>query len=303
MLRSTTMNQAAVALLVVVLTLLAVVASAPSDGARKPLLALGDYALSGPEAGVDITNSPEGQRLIREAASRFEAMGHPRAISELVATRYAGDDVVVGSKGVPVADLRASGGGFRAAVTPGRGQVLLAGPLVSAAPYWSPRGDDCFILSRPSGSHFDACYRIYWMANDNVAGKDYWRLDFYGTMWTATGRTLDWGWLAADQDAGPVQSFVDWSPSGDTVPAGNGCESSTLNVTVLGVGGSWTYSHCEKWDVSKSATTTLGWFKNEWSWNGKTPVINADRGIALELGTKGNSGSPTYGISWNFGEH
>jgi hypothetical protein len=54
---------------------------------------------------------------------------------------------------------------------------------------------------------------------------------------------------------------------------------------------------------SKSGTTTLGYFKNKWSWGGLTPQKDRDRGVALVIATKGNNGWPTYGLSWNFAEH
>jgi hypothetical protein len=155
-------------------------------------------------------------------------------------------------------------------------------------------------LARPGGSFFDACYKMWKMINDNVAGKEYWRLDWKGTMFTGPGRTLDWGWLTADQDAGPAQTFVDWSPTGDETGA---CNVETLSVEVLGAGAAWNYQRCEKWDISKSAGGAMGWFKNQWSWGAFPPQLETDRGVALEIANFGNNGQITYGISWNFADH
>ena len=43
------------------------------------------------------------------------------------------------------------------------------------------------------------------------------------------GRTLDWGWVAADRDAGPALSFVDWSPDADV---SQGCGNYALRISV-----------------------------------------------------------------------
>jgi hypothetical protein len=299
MARSSTRQWMALGVAAIVVVLLVLVASAPGGRpGRGLLLGIGD-PVADATGGVDITTSPEGQQRIREAVVQLESLGHPRESSRLGATLYAGGDIIVGPKELAATDLRSTGEGYRARVTPGPSEILLAGPLTSASPYWSFVGDNCWILWR-STSHYDVCYRMYKMVNDGVTGKEYWRVDWYGTMFTGTGRTLDWGDLHIDQDAGPVQSFVDWDPTGD---ASGACQSETLNVTVLGVGGSWTHQHCELWDISKSGTTTLGYFKNKWSWGGLTPQRDRDRGVALVIATKGNNGWPTYGLSWNFAEH
>lgn len=269
------------------------------DGDRLVAVAAGERAGG---SKTDITETAEGETLISESVKELQRTGHAYAPSDLIAVRYGDGDAIVGPRLLGVVDLRKEGAGYRATVTAVEQPILVAavGPITAAAPYWSPVSDNCWILWR-STSHFDVCYRMYWMANDGIAGKDYWRLDMYGTMFTGTGRTADWGWLTMDQDAGPAQSYVSWDPTSDS--AVGGCLSEILTGTVLGVQYGWNYSHCELWNISKSGTTTLGYFKNEWSWAGVTPKKNADRGVALTVTTKGNSGSPTFGLSWNFAEH
>ncbi len=293
MTRSTTMRGLAIAGLCVVLALLALVGSA-SDSPRRAILALG-----GDDRGVDITNTPEGQRQVREAADRFRSQGFGAEIAELAATRFAGGDIVVAPKGSLIADLRSEDAGFRMTVT-GRERVLLAGPLTAAEAYWSQIAYSCVSYSLPSGSFFDPCYRMYKMVNDNVAGKEYWRLTWKGTMFTASGRTLDWGWLHVDQDSGPAQTFADYSPENDETGA---CATETLGVQVLGAAASWSYNRCERWDISKTAGNLMGWFKNRWSWATYPPQLETDRGVGLDIASYGNNGSITYGISWLFADH
>jgi hypothetical protein len=253
-------------------------------------------------AKTDITNTKEGSDYIAASLGNLQKAGHAYAAADLAAAKYAGGDVIVGPRAKGVVDLRAEASGYRATVqgVPGEGARVASVGAVAVAPSFQPWSDDCFILWRTT-SHFDVCYRMYWVANDGVAGKDYWRIDMYGTVFTGTGRTVDWAWLTVDQDAGPLQSYVAWDPTSDG--SNTACDSETLNATVLGAGYSWSYSKCELWDISKSGTTTMGYFKNQWSWGSVPAKKDLDRGVALTLDSKGNSGAITYGISWNFAEH
>jgi hypothetical protein len=258
---------------------------------------------SGVAAGSgDISATAEGRSLIGSTATRFSAGGHPTSAGELSAIRLADGDVLVVRRDVSVIDRSKTGDGVSVKISSptGRGGTsttksgLSAQATASAS--WSLVGDNCFGSLFRSTAHFDACYRMYKMASDGVAGKEYWRLDFYGTMF-AEGKKLRWGWLAADQDAGPAQSWTDWSPDADT--SGN-CQSTSVGISVLGVGASYGYTQCETWDISKSSGTTLGYFKNYWTWGNSLPLLDRDRGLAMMIGTKGNDGWPVYGLSWDF---
>lgn len=215
----------------------------------------------------------------------------------MVANEYPDGAVLIGRSNVEVGDLRAIDGGFRAVILAEEEPILLAGPppITAAAPYWAPAGDDCFVQFR-GPAHFDTCYKYFKMANDGSSTIDYWQVRLYGTMF-AEGKKLKWGWLAVDQDAGPAQSFVDWDPTSDT---DLGCQTTSLGVSVLGVGASYGYTQCEEWNISKSAGAAMGYFKNYWDWGIKMPLLDRDRGVALIIGTKGSPGSPTFGLSWDF---
>jgi hypothetical protein len=251
----------------------------------------------------DITSTPAGQGLIASTAARMTAGGHATSAKDLFATRLADGSVLVARRGVAIEDRSASGGGVRATMArPTQSSRLTASKAIAApqalaaAPYWSRQADDCFASLFRGTAHFDACYRQYKMINDGVAGKEYWRLDFYGTMF-AEQRKLRWGWIAADVDSGPVQSFTDWSPDSDT---STNCQTTSVGVSVLGVGASYGYTQCELWDISKSSGTLLGWFKNYWNWGNSMALVNRDRGLAMMIGTKGNDGWAGYGLSWDF---
>lgn len=211
--------------------------------------------------------------------------------------------MVIGERGIEIADRRAQGEGFKTSVPASGGSGGATQPdgaeSIDAAPYWSQVGSNCYSALYRGSSYMDTCYRMYWMANDGSSQYDYWRLDLYATM-SAAGRILDWGSIHADQDGGPQMSFVDWSPNGDQEIS---CQPISLSVTVLGVGAGYGYTQCELWDITKTAGSTLGSFQNRWSWGTRLPLRGADRGVALELGTRSTPGTVVWGLSWDFAAH
>jgi hypothetical protein len=257
-------------------------------------------ANAGTSSAGDITNTPIGKQKIRVTASSFAAQGAPTAEQDLVATQLEDGAILVLRKGF---DITAAADGYRV-TTPGDS---LASPLdavdaVAAGAYWSIISTNCFAALFRGAAHMDTCYRHYKMVSDGDGSKDYWRLDLYGTMF-AEGRTLDWGWVAADRDAGPALNFVDWSPDVDVEQA---CASFGLSISVVGVGGGFSSTFCELNDISKSAGATVGWFKDRWSWGTKwTPTRDRDRKAAIEIGASSSqgAGTPVWGLSWDFAAH
>ncbi len=253
------------------------------------------------ELGTDITATVEGQANIQTAVESFEAQGSAAAVEDFVAKRLPDGAVLVVAKGLTVG-LTAAGDGYRVAPpAPKDGGVTKTRIVALATGSWTLTGSQCFAALFRGASHMDTCYRGYKMSTDGDATKDYWRLDLYATMF-AEGRTLDWGWVAADQDAGPAMQFVDWSPDADVR---QNCATFGLSISVLGVGGGYNRTFCELNNISKSAGAALGWFKDEWSWDGWIPVQDRDRAVGIQIGTSTTQGggSPTWGLSWNFASH
>ena len=235
----------------------------------------------------DISSSAEGASAIASTARHSADAGRAVYTRGLRALRVADGSVFVLSTG---ASLRKDGSGVDVTAL----TTAVAPMGIAAAPYWSPVGDNCFSHMRGSAEFF-ACYDMFKMIGETQPG-DYWRLDFAGTMF-ANGTKLKSGWMAVDQDAGPLQSWTAFSPPND---GDQNCGTIGVGITVLGVGASHTYTRCEVWDITKSTGTTMGYFKNAWNWGTKLPLLDADRSLALMIGTKGATGSPTYGLSWDF---
>jgi len=247
--------------------------------------------------GVDITNTSEGRAKIKASAASFNAQGSSVSEADLVALKQDDGAILVVRKGYQVIKTV---DGYRT-VTPGgtsKSGSQLQGTSALTAASWSLLGSACYAALWRGAAHMDACHRRYKMASDGDATKDYWRIDLYATMF-AEGRYLDWGWVAADRDAGPALSFVDWSPDADIAQA---CGSYGLNITVVGVGGGFTTTFCELNNISKSAGATVGWFKDYWDWDGGIAHRDRDRRVALEVGASSTqgTGTPTWGLSWNF---
>ena len=260
-------------------------------------------AFAGPGLGPDITGSANGRAKIKIAADSFQAQGDLVSEADLTATLLGDGDVLVLRK-----DFKATktADGIRV-VTPDASKLSSrsdsAGTSVTAATAgsWTLLSSRCFGALFRGVSHMDACYKTYKMASDGDGSKDYWRLDWKATMF-AEGRTLDWGWIHADRDAGPALSFVDWSPDADVW---QGCGSYGLSISVAGVGGGFSATFCELNDISKSAGGTVGWFKDYWDWNVAVPIRDRDRSVAMLVGASSpqGTGTPTWGLSWNFAAH
>jgi hypothetical protein len=282
-----------------VILLMPALLTTPADASRDGKVA---------DGSVDISGTPIGKARIAESARSLAGLGGELNERDLVAREFADGTILVALRGISVADERQAGGGFHFTLdtatggAPGVGDALEPA-AVEAAPYWSMTAQQCFASLFRGVSHMDACYKIYKMANDGISTSDYWRLDWYATMFTASSnRTLDWGWIHADQDGGPVMSWVDWSPDADL---DQGCGTFGLSITVAGVGGGFSSTFCEVQDISKSAGTTMGWFKDQWGWGGWAPKSGVDRKVAMLLGTRTTQGAgyPVWGLSWDFAAH
>jgi len=222
---------------------------------------------------------------------------------DLVATQYADGAVMVALRDVTVTDSRSAGQGFRISLPtqPDAMSASRVAPLsLDAAPYWGMIGQNCFASLFRGVSHMDACYKLYKMYDDGIPSYDYWRLDWYATIFTASSyNTLYWGRIHADQDGGPTMSWVDWSLDQDY---DGPCTTLGLSITVAGVGGGFSKTLCELQDISKNAGTTFGYFQDYWSWGDSIPQAGRDKALAMLLGTRTpqNTGWPVWGLSWDF---
>jgi hypothetical protein len=147
------------------------------------------------------------------------------------------------------------------------------------------------------------CYQAWRKINDGSTTYDYKMLDMYATMFSGDTKTVDWGWIAADRDAGPALTYVSFDPPADDYKSS--CISEGLGLSGPFAGVSYSSEWCENWNISKSAGTTLGYFKNEWTWGNRSPLKGKDRNVAFKLGVRNaqSGGSVTWGLSWNYSYH
>lgn len=267
----------------------------------------GDRSTTHP-SGTDVSDTAFGRQLREQAAGRFAGYGNATDPNALAVVEFSDGSIIVFPDILQLTDTRSTSDGFRLAVdaNPSKDPVGATGAAPFGAlgsPYWSQTNNGCYTLWR-GASWMDTCFSIYWMADDGDGNLNFWRLDMTATMF-ANGRTLDWGWLAADQDAGPQMSWAganSWSPAQDV---NQGCFNYSLSITVLGFGAGFGLPFCEHWDISKSAGSTLGFFKNEWNWGSLGWISDVDRSVGLLIGTQSSQagGSPTFGLSWDFAAH
>lgn len=262
-------------------------------------------------SGRDITRSAWAQAKIAEAAERFASEGVPVDPSELSALDLGDGLVVIVPRGLAITDMRQGGGGLEVSVAAGEGDgsgpllaTLDGGVTTAAAAYWSMTSQDCFAALFRGQAHMDTCYKAWKQVNDGSSTYDYRKLDMYATMFTEVSTIQnDWGWIAADQDAGPAMSFVDWFPTADDYTST--CISEGISLSGPYAGAGFSSQFCESWDISKSAGAPLGYFKNQWSWGTRSPLKGKDRSVAFAIGTRHSQGGTgiVWGLSWNFAAH
>lgn len=251
----------------------------------------------GAKGSADITSTPTGRDRIATAVASFAAQGSQRDKKDFVASQLADGKILVIDRTFNVeatdSGIRVTSGATTDATTTSSTDVTA---LTAAS--WSQIRSGCFAALFDGASHFDVCHKQFKMLSDGDGSKDFWRVDFYGTMF-AEGRQLNWGWIAVDRDAGPSLSFVDWAPDADY---DSNCGSVSLGLSVAGFGISQGGTFCELVDISKSAGASVGWFKEQWSWGNHEHVKDRDRSVKMLVGfssTQG-AGTPVFGLSWSF---
>jgi hypothetical protein len=206
-----------------------------------------------------------------------------------------------------IADDRAAGGGLEVSIAEvdnaGPKTASLAdGPVLAAASDWLEAGDNCWSTVRGVTEMY-TCYQAWRKTNDGSTTYDYKMLDLYATMFSGDTTTIDWGWIAADRDAGPSLTYVSFDPPADDYKSS--CINEGLGLSGPYAGVSFSSDWCELWNISKSTGTTLGYFKNHWNWGNRAPIKGRDRNVAFKLGVRhaNNGGSVTWGLSWNYDYH
>jgi hypothetical protein len=224
-----------------------------------------------PKGASDITDTPKGKQLIKEARERFERQGHKAG--ELRAVKDGSGTLVVPRKTKLVA--------YDRTVKNGRELPLLA-PLTAddpvrvtedaaeaelvetAAPTWSFVGNHCFTQISDTWATLDHCYYKYKLANDGSGSYDWYALHRYGTASNNSPWVLDEARIRAYRYAGSSQTWADWTPRSNW--SAGSCSTVNIGVTTPVGGLSKSFERCpEKVTFTKSANGSQPDYTQTWS--------------------------------------
>jgi hypothetical protein len=225
---------------------------------------------SAPPVATNITDTPDGQRIKRDAIVRFEraALAQDTQLDASadyeVYTRVPGDSpeaiwVIPGRAGLP--EITSSDGTLNA-VFPLEEAPSANGGVEAAPPYVVDNPASCSArLTAPGVDGFmDRCGQWSYVANSTDRTFGHYAFKQWATCWTS-----DAWWLgscelsgALDSTSGPAE-WEDWAPRSDTDGA---CRSISLGISFGGLSVSGSYNGCERNAIRKGAAA--GDFGSEW---------------------------------------
>lgn len=153
-----------------------------------------------------------------------------------------------------------------------------AARTVRSGASWKLAGSDCFGRWRYDGTYIDACWRESVLMGDPDSSRTWFALEYWATAGPEDHLLAAAELSAASLD--PGASWADWSPRSDS---SGSCQSTSVSVSVLGLGVGETYDRCETWDVTKRSTAQGG-LVNRYRWGGGLlPGSPHDREVALTM--------------------
>ena len=236
--------------------------SAASAGSsdRRPAL---------PRGAADITDTANGQKLIREARGRYAERGYKAG--ELRAVKDA--------TGVVIAPVDTSFETYTATLEDGS-QVEALAPMSApdpawvheeaaaevaalAAPAWKFVSNNCFSVVDSPWAVLDHCYYKYKLANDGSSSYDWYALHRFGTANRNSPWVLDLARIRAYRSGGSSQSWADWTPRSNW--SGGGCSTATIGISTPVGGLSQSFERCpEQVTFTKSAVGTQPDYTQTW---------------------------------------
>lgn len=150
---------------------------------------------------------------------------------------------------------------------------------VRSGSYWKLTGSDCFGRWRHDGTYIDACWRESVFIGDGDTKRTWFALQYWATAGPDT-KLLESAALRA-KSSNANAAWSDWSPRSDST--GN-CRTTSVSVSLLGLGVGESYDRCETWDITKFASPQDG-IRNKYSWDGGGILKGSphDREVALAM--------------------
>ncbi len=215
-------------------------------------------ALAAPAPGrsdlSDITSSPIGREMAREAAEHRVRLGAPRQPLRVLRDQAGYLVVPADTEVIPVSITDESGRNivmYAPTVTASATDVVDLAPDGALSQSWTQVGANCYARISDSWSWMDHCARIFVLSNDGDGSKDYYALQHYATAAANSPWRLWWGKISSlpiVTGSYGAQTWVDWSPKSDY--SGN-CRPIGLSVSALGFGLGFSTQQCEAYHFTK----------------------------------------------------
>jgi len=222
----------------------------------------------------EMTGTARGIQQAKKAAQRFERDFNikvaPESLRVFRVPGISGGIIVTPADfGVKALTLSPAKGGntVELAVTTAPGQAGQKAPALNRdasieSQEWIWVSGRCWSYE-DDYSTMSQCYKLHKFSElvDN-GGTDRrpWALHHYATAGPKSPLYLLDAYVRNQPYSSPTTYWADWDPGSDSSVD---CCDRSIGVSVAGVSISYTYTQCEKWDITKYSTP--GKFKNEWS--------------------------------------
>jgi hypothetical protein len=294
------------------------------------LLAPGTATAQDPPKGhgprTEITRTPQGQVLAKEAVGRWARHGAARPLDDVTVMQDA-DGWVIAPKELTVSVDGSGAAGIQAGPTDpatassdSSALLAIANTRVTDVPPtrvqpgyvtpqvdWELKGYGCFSRLTASSTYgwLDACYRMWQLLPDNDYTRDHWLIEMWATAEGRSGSGLEWATIYAADYTGD-STYMNWVAAAPGASSSGGCR-----VIPLGVGASYasvgasissSFQSCEQVDVTKSNPKVEMWetwdYCQSWCYTG---MIGA-RELRLEKWVWVAQGKyPIWNLLWSVG--
>lgn len=273
---------------------------------------------------TDVTTTVAGQKMAREAASRYGSLG--------VAARTDGLAVIEDDKGWVIAPkglepeiddasgqvtskatARPANTGYAQEMRPVvRLQALLpradtasVAPLADPQPYWQLTNSACWsrLYANSGLGYMDTCFKSWKMQQEYNLGRDDFLIETFATVTGYQGSGLEWAWIDTSQYGSVAQYWVDWAPAGST---SGGCRTIPLGLgaSYAGVGASISsaFTACEQLDITKGNPAV--WIHENWDYCQTLCFqgMRGSRGLKTQEWIYVGQGKwPIWDVNWSVG--
>jgi len=253
-----------------------------------------------PGGARDITETANGQRLIREARARYAARGFEARELRVVRdetgvlivprdTRFDtyGTTLEDGREVEALAPITQDDPAWVTASSSEEAQVTAL-----ASPTWKFVSNNCYTKVDSPWAVLDHCYYKYKLANDGSSTYDWYALNRFGTASSNSPWVVDLARIRAYRFSGSSQKWADWSPRSDWY--GGSCSTVSIGISTPVGGISQSFQRCpDQVTFKKSSSTSQPDYTQTWFGMG----TRGNREVNFEIAVRvAQGGTATFSI-------